>query len=344
MILPERLNYMTNPLIPNTFVPGTKAKAQEVNANFIALADEIQRGQTNTHEQFEQVRSEISEKMDYVSQNYAQTDLVNTNAITNTIIEAPNGVAEYNGQTVTIKSKVRFLIPNGKTSGNTLANIEYVTEEPITKTVTNLTDIDTAVFVDNTGNVEIIPQNHIFYKNTTPTTLEDNVHWYNTDENQWYKYISSESRWSEVFAIPIASASWDTNSVISEFRASTPINLIKSSDLNSFYTLRGVLPKDMDYVVERYYDVWATYTVYKSGWVKQTGYSDGKGDTYINFYIPMMVPYNISIARITSASNTNSVNYWVRNDVSTTYMKVYSPENAGKLWSVEGYRSKREEI
>ena len=32
---------MTNSLIPYSFTPGTKAKAQEVNANFIALADEI---------------------------------------------------------------------------------------------------------------------------------------------------------------------------------------------------------------------------------------------------------------------------------------------------------------
>ena len=32
---------MTNSMIPYSFTPGTKAKAQEVNANFIALADKI---------------------------------------------------------------------------------------------------------------------------------------------------------------------------------------------------------------------------------------------------------------------------------------------------------------
>ena len=111
---------MTNPLIPNTFVPGTKAKAQEVNANFIALAEEIQETQTNAKEQFTQLRTEIDEKMDLVAQNYAQTDLVNTNAITNTILEAPYGVAEYENQAITVKSGVKILIPNGKTSDGKL--------------------------------------------------------------------------------------------------------------------------------------------------------------------------------------------------------------------------------
>ena len=33
---------MTSSLIPYSFTPGTKAKAQEVNANFIALAEKIE--------------------------------------------------------------------------------------------------------------------------------------------------------------------------------------------------------------------------------------------------------------------------------------------------------------
>lgn len=37
---------MSNSLIPYSFTPGTKAKAQEVNANFIALADKIEENNT----------------------------------------------------------------------------------------------------------------------------------------------------------------------------------------------------------------------------------------------------------------------------------------------------------
>jgi len=344
MILPERLNYMTNPLIPNTFVPGTKAKAQEVNANFIALAEEIQGTQSNTKEQFEQLRSEIDEKMDYVAENYAQKNLVNTNSITNSVLEAPNGVALYDGQTITIQQGVKILIPNGRDINNKMNNLEYKTEEQISKTVTNLTDIDTAVFLDNTGNLEVIPQKYIFYKNSTPSTLVDNVHWYYISENKWYKYVSSESRWIETFSIPIANVTWNTSSTISDLTTTQPINLIKSSDLQDFYTLRGVLPKDLDYVVKRYRSGWNSYAIYKSGWVKQTGYCDAKGDAVANFYIPMQVPYAVTLARLTGASTTSDVSIWFRGDPTSTYIRVYSSATTGKMWCVEGLRENPEEI
>ncbi len=45
---------MTNSLIPYSFTPGTKAKAQEVNANFNALADKIdENNSTTVHENTE---------------------------------------------------------------------------------------------------------------------------------------------------------------------------------------------------------------------------------------------------------------------------------------------------
>ena len=335
---------MTNPLIPNTFVPGTKAKAEEVNANFIALADELQNTQANTDLQFSGLEKELSENITSIKENYLSVDASNAENITNTILEAPYGVAVYDGQTITVQSGVRVLIPNGKTTNGRLKNLEYITETSITKTITNLTNVDTAVFLYNTGNIEIIPQNHIFYKNSTPSTLEDNVHWYNIDENKWYKYILSEAKWVEVFALPIANASWNESSMISVLQSSQPMNMVKMSDLDNFYTLRGILPRDLDYVVERYKDNWEQYTVYKSGWVKQSGYCEGKGDSIVNFYVPMTVPYNIAVSRLTGASNSTSLNIWVRNDVTSTYIKVYTPEITGKIWSVEGYRQNIEEI
>ena len=108
---------MTNSLIPHTFVPGTKAKAQEVNANFIALADEVQNLQNNTNEKIEQTQLQLNEKIDStknnLTENKADIDLVNTNLFTNALLEAPNGVAEFNSQTVTVKQGVKILVPNG---------------------------------------------------------------------------------------------------------------------------------------------------------------------------------------------------------------------------------------
>lgn len=339
---------MTNPLIPYTFVPGTKAKAEEVNANFIALAEQVQDVQSSATEQIEQLQSVMTERIDAVetnvSENCADSDLVNTESITNTILESPNGVAEYDSQTVTVKTGIRVLIPNGRTSDNKLKNIEYTTEEVITKTVTNLTDVETAVFLYNTGSIEIVRQSYIFYKNSTPSTLVDNVHWYNIDENKWYKYVSSESRWVEIFAVPIANVIWNASSTISSMTTSSPINLIKASDLNNFYTLRGVLPRDLDYVVERYVNNWDYYILYKSGWVRQGGFQESSGDSYANFLIPMAIPYNFTVVRFSGGSTTANYPVWVRGSISSTYLKLYSGSSTSKIWSAEGYRLTREEF
>lgn len=48
------------------------------------------------------------------------------NKITNCILEAPNGVATYSGNTITVKKGLKVLIPNGRNADGTLNNVEYV--------------------------------------------------------------------------------------------------------------------------------------------------------------------------------------------------------------------------
>lgn len=62
---------MTNSMIPYSFVPGTKAKASEVNANFISLANVITQNQMTSsnliqalQEQAEQMSETLAEKAD----------------------------------------------------------------------------------------------------------------------------------------------------------------------------------------------------------------------------------------------------------------------------------------
>ena len=50
---------MSNSLIPYSFIPGTKAKAQEVNANFIALADQITENKNYTDMKISETVSSI---------------------------------------------------------------------------------------------------------------------------------------------------------------------------------------------------------------------------------------------------------------------------------------------
>lgn len=63
---------MSNPLIPYSFIPGTKAKANEVNANFIALADNITEISAETANKLNKDFSNISKSgLDFLKENTA---------------------------------------------------------------------------------------------------------------------------------------------------------------------------------------------------------------------------------------------------------------------------------
>ena len=133
---------MTEPLIPYTFVPGTKAKAQEVNANFLSLAEQVQNVKSSATSQVEELETSINAQIDEVeeniAQNYSEKNLANTGMITNTILEAPNGVISYEGGIITVKAGVKVLMPNGRSDDGKMQNVEYTTTEAVQKTFNNM--------------------------------------------------------------------------------------------------------------------------------------------------------------------------------------------------------------
>lgn len=66
---------MTNSMIPYSFIPGTKAKAGEVNANFIALANVIEQNKSLTKDDILEVKEIMKEKAD-------KTELTKDNIVT----------------------------------------------------------------------------------------------------------------------------------------------------------------------------------------------------------------------------------------------------------------------
>lgn len=55
---------MTNSMIPYSFIPGTKAKAGEVNANFISLADNIDKNRQSASNDIEKINEQLKTKAD----------------------------------------------------------------------------------------------------------------------------------------------------------------------------------------------------------------------------------------------------------------------------------------
>lgn len=66
---------MANSMIPYSFIPGTKAKAGEVNANFIALADTIEANRQTAADDIEAVNEVLETKAD-------KTELINEHTVT----------------------------------------------------------------------------------------------------------------------------------------------------------------------------------------------------------------------------------------------------------------------
>lgn len=67
---------MTNSMIPYSFIPGTKAKAGEVNANFIALANIIEKNKGITTENILEISEILNKKADKTEliTNFTVTD------------------------------------------------------------------------------------------------------------------------------------------------------------------------------------------------------------------------------------------------------------------------------
>lgn len=67
---------MTNSMIPYSFIPGTKAKAGEVNANFVSLADVIEQNRQTAANDIQELNDVVAGKAD--SEDLTKDFIVNT--------------------------------------------------------------------------------------------------------------------------------------------------------------------------------------------------------------------------------------------------------------------------
>ncbi len=146
---------MSENAIPYTFIPGTKAKATEVNANFTYLKnriDEAMSSLSGTSDELDTFISDITSDIQDINDSKCDKKLNESGYITNCIIEAPNGVISYSDSNVTAYSGLKVLIPDGKNDDGSLKNIEYTLSENVIKDFSNTT-ITGALYIDNSGNL-----------------------------------------------------------------------------------------------------------------------------------------------------------------------------------------------
>ncbi len=195
---------MANSLIPYSFIPGTKAMASEVNANFIALAKAVDEGKTFTTEAIEQFNTEFEERLDESLDSKLEVGLSNCKNISNCILEIPERINyEINsaGRIILKAGSEVYVSTNGTFEAVTLSSDTAEGAGGLWTTAHNRSLF--VVYVPDTNSVQAHALDYTYAQATAPTTfLTGYALWYNTDTKVIKATIDSGANW-QICSLPI---------------------------------------------------------------------------------------------------------------------------------------------
>lgn len=267
---------MTDYLTLTEFIPGTKAKAEEVNANFATLKDavnskaakegdstqtfEVATATANTHAvtklQLDTLEDDLTEKIDGTSARFCVKSGNTTSG---------NGdLLSYSGMNVTLKvggSYTNLVISNYKGELSTITSIATINMTGKTSGTYNifLTSAGTAYTLANT-----------IYKQPSRPTMNDGDVWLNTSKEpiSAIKYTSnSDVEFNDVPIGKIIIASGAITSVETFPFNQNGYNITMQTQSYRFPDEKRVTSKSFS----------TTYTADSDGWISVYGHSNGIG-------------------------------------------------------------------
>ena len=184
---------------------------------------------------------------------------LNKTQITNCILSAPNGVATYSGDTITIKQGLKVLIPNGRNEDKTLKNIEYTVPEDKTINYAGIGN-KTYDFTLLYGNTDVYALSQNYQEaDTAPAFSGTSQYYLNTKENIMY-FNNNNERW-EPKTVAVLGKGKLENGVVTSFTPYQPVELIKRTDPQI----------QAPYITETYINGPSWYRVWSDGWIEQGG-------------------------------------------------------------------------
>ena len=248
---------------------------------------------------------------------------LNKNQITNCILSAPNGVATYSGNTITVKQGLKVLIPNGRNEDKTLKNIEYTMPED--KTINYMSEgIKTFDFTLIYGNTGVYALSQNYQEVDTPPTFYGSAQYYlNTKENIMY-FNDHNERW-EPRTVAVLGKGKLENGVVTSFTPYQPVELIKRTDPQI----------QAPYITETYVNGTSWYRVWSDGWIEQGGISGAtanivkvillKSFTDTNYSVIGSISGSTAVLNIPHTKNSklvNSFEFYVRTTDGVAYWKA----------------------
>lgn len=272
---------MSKFLVPNTFVPGTKAKAQEVNENFSAVQNELnlkaeKTGDINqtflvapaTEEYHAITKGQVKTLLDETTQEIQQ-DFSNLNPF---CIE--KGYIDENGNPAIISvdgSIINFNVDDGTTYGSIVAC--PANNQP-KFTITHLDSIDISAFADGTYNIFITSEetayllnNVIYVQKSQPTAPTLNCIFENTSKSPISVEKFNGTEWelfNDVFLGTVIIKSGAVTKIIN-----CPFNdNWANKQATTISTASSTKPA---VIIENYVNGTSWYRIYSDGWCEQGG-------------------------------------------------------------------------
>lgn len=178
---------------------------------------------------------------------------INKTQVTNCILEAPNGVWTTSGATLTVKSGLKVLIPNGRNTDGTLNNNEFRLNADVTYTYgfnTNL--INEYIFMRADNQIQRLNGNFVFYVTAyaqlgTQTGNNQYRIAYVENNNLWYMTTNTGTTWTAINMCPIGKLSVRNTNVIYDSRPDYELSLANAS-LTSKTIINTTLPFPSDWL------------------------------------------------------------------------------------------------
>lgn len=312
---------MTNTQIPYSFTPGSKAKAQEVNANFIALAEGIDTSREYTTSELLKVNTKLDDK----ALTLANKNLNNVTGMSNCILETPDGSTTFSGATLTLKKGLKVLLPDGRNEDGTLKNIEYTLDEE--KTLTN-PDVNTKYWYITQDGVYSVNAKLFAFKQIETVTDGKIRAVFDAAKNISYTRDSDNGTFQSIPFTIIAKTSTDGKlSDITNLSMHQPYALIKNNDMEQ--RIAGV-----NCIVETYKNSTFWFRIYQDGWIEQ----GGMGYDRVNFMIPFkQEEFSILLTVRDDVTNANYFNLSAVNRHLEYFDMFRRGYAGGAFWYACGY-------
>jgi hypothetical protein len=216
---------------------------------------------------------------------------LNKSQVSNCILEAPNGVLTYSGNTITLKAGLKVLVPDGRNSDGTLKSIEVTLQNDITGTTKSYQANrgNQPLFIDSEGNFHYDDtQSDGYYITDFSSNGTYDVN-YSPKTNTTKRTNGTAGSWTTVKYAYIGRVTIDRNLDVTYASIEQPINLFTNTDKKYI----AGLPMPSGWSIDLTLGAsGTTYTAPGNGWVSLAKVANAVGQ-YIEMNINNQIRSNV---------------------------------------------------